>query len=79
MKIEMVEVSTNSVGVVTSSSFASIKDLLSQSSYNWGPNALMFENARFEIDAIHNLCITFTPRPSASPPPADSCNGDENA
>lgn len=64
-RIETVEVSTNSVRVVTSRSFPSIKDLLSQNPYTWGPNVLMFEDARFEIDTNRNLRITFTPSQSA--------------
>jgi hypothetical protein len=65
LKIETVDISTNSVRLVTSRSFASIKELLSQNPYTWGPNALMFENARFELDTNRNLRITFTPNQGA--------------
>jgi hypothetical protein len=60
-EIEKLEVSTNSVRVVTRHSFASLKELLSQSVYSWGPSLLMFEDARFETDTNQNLRITFTP------------------
>jgi hypothetical protein len=60
-KIEAIEISTNSVRMVTSRSFASIKELLSESVYSWGPSFLMFGNARFELDTNRNLRITFTP------------------
>jgi hypothetical protein len=65
LSIRSVEVLTNSVRILTSRSFASIKELLSEHPYTWGPNALMFENARFELDTNHNLRITFTPNQSA--------------
>ena len=66
LKIETVEVSTNSVRIVTTRSFASIKELLSENPYTWGPNALMFENARFELATNGNLRVTFTPNQGAA-------------
>jgi len=65
VSIHSVEVSTNSVRVMTSRSFASIKELLSEHPYTWGPNALMLENVRFELDTNRNLRITFIPNQSA--------------
>jgi len=61
LKVETVEVSSNSVLLVTTASFASLKDLLSESPYSWGPAILMFEEARAEIDTNHNFRMTFTP------------------
>lgn len=60
-EIEKLEVGTNSVRVVTRNGFASLKELLSQSVYSWGPSLLMFEDARFETDTNQNLRLTFTP------------------
>ncbi len=64
--IDAVEVSSNSVRLVTTRTYASLKELLSQSPYTWGPTALMFEDARVEIDTNHNLRITFTPNQAAA-------------
>lgn len=61
VKIDTVEVSSNSVRLVTTRSYTSLKELLSQSPYTWGPTALMFEDARVEIDTNHNFRLSFTP------------------
>ena len=65
-KIGTVEISTNTVRVVASRAFSSLKDLLSQNPYTWGPSVLMAENARFEIDTNHNLRISFTGSPASA-------------
>jgi hypothetical protein len=65
-EIERVEVSTNSVRLVTRRGFGSLKELLGQGVYSWGPNLLMFEEARFETDTNHNLRIIFTPAQNAA-------------
>ncbi len=59
-ELQRVEVSTNQVHLVTRRSYASIRELLSQSPYTWGPNVLMFEDARFELDTNRNLRVTLT-------------------
>jgi hypothetical protein len=64
-KIDTVEVATNSVRIVTTHAFASVKELLSQGPYSWGPTVLMFEDAVMELDTNHNLRITFTANPAA--------------
>jgi hypothetical protein len=64
-QLNRVAVSSNSVQMITSQSFSSVKALLSENIYSWGPNALMFEKARFELDTNHNLRITFTPAEGA--------------
>jgi hypothetical protein len=66
MKLGTVEISTNSVRIATTSSYASLKELLSQNVYIWGPNALMFDDGRFEIDTNRNLRMTFNASPGAS-------------
>jgi hypothetical protein len=66
VKLAAVEISTNNVRVVTTRSFASLKELFSQSPYTWGPTALMFEDARIELDTNHNLRITFTPNQASA-------------
>ena len=60
-EIEKLEVTTNSVRQVMRRSFGSLKELLSEGVSSWGPNILMFEDGRFEIDTNRNLRITFTP------------------
>src|SRR6266487_3499319 len=60
-KIETLEVTTNSVRMVTSRSFGSLRELLGESPWSWGPSQLMIENARFEMDTNGLLRITFTP------------------
>jgi hypothetical protein len=65
-EIEKLEVSTNSVRLVTWSGFGSLKELLSQGVYSWGPTLLMFDEARFETDTNHNLRITFAPSQNAA-------------
>ncbi len=65
-EIEKLEVSTNSVRLVTWRGFASLKELLSENIYSWGPTLLMFEEARFETDTNRNLRITFTPSQNAA-------------
>lgn len=65
VKIDTVEVSSNSVRLVTTRSYASLKELFSQNPYTWAPTALMFENARVETDTNRNLRITFTPNQAA--------------
>lgn len=59
IKLAAMDISSNSVRLVTSRSFASLKELLSQNPYTWGPNVLMFEDARLEVDTNHNLRLTF--------------------
>ena len=60
-KLDSVEVTSNSVRLVTTRAYASPKELLSQNAYAWGPNVLMPENVRAEIDTNHNFRITFIP------------------
>jgi hypothetical protein len=60
-EIEKLEVTTNSVRVVIRRSFGSLKELLSEGVYSWGPSLLIFEDGRFETDTNRNLRITFTP------------------
>jgi len=62
-KVETVEVSSNSVRIVTSRTFSSLIDLASENVGGWGPNFAMleFENARFEIDASKQLRLTLNP------------------
>jgi len=61
MKVETVEVMTNNVRVVTSRTFASLQELLSQNPYTWGPGGLAFDDARLALDTNRNLSLTFTP------------------
>jgi hypothetical protein len=65
-RVDRVDVSTNSVRLATGRSFASLKELLSQSPYTWGPTILMYDDARFEIDTNRNLRITFSTAQNAS-------------
>jgi hypothetical protein len=65
-EIEQVGVSTNLVRLVTRRGFGSLKELLGQGVYAWGPSLLMFEGARFGTDTNHNLRITFTPAQNAA-------------
>lgn len=65
LEIEKLEVSTNSVRLVSRRAFASLKELLSQNLYSWGPSLLMFEGARVETDTNRNLRITFQPAQQA--------------
>jgi hypothetical protein len=65
MKIEALEVSTNSVRVVTGQAFPSLQELLRESLGSWGPAFLMIEDARLETDAEGQLHITFTPSQGA--------------
>lgn len=60
-KIESLEVTTNSVRVVMSQSFGSLKDLLGENPWSWGPSLLMIENTRIETDTNGLLRVTFTP------------------
>lgn len=66
LKLEKVDGSTNSLRVVTTRSFPSLPDLLSQSPWSWGPTVLMFENARFELDTNRNFRLTFVPSKEAA-------------
>jgi len=66
LEIEKCEVSTNSVRLVTRRPFASLKELLSENPYSWGPSMLMFEGARLETDTNRNLRLTFTPAQAAA-------------
>lgn len=66
MKLEGLEVSSNSVCLVTTRSFASLKELFSHNPYTWGPTVLMFEDARAELDTNQNLRITFTPNQTSA-------------
>jgi hypothetical protein len=66
INLASVEALTDSVRLVTSHSFTSLKELLSQSPYTWGPNVLMFEDASAEIDTNHNFRITFSANPATS-------------
>ena len=43
-KIEQIEITTNSVRVVSSRALSSLKDLLSSSLWSWGPAGMMFNN-----------------------------------
>ncbi|MCX6925639.1 MAG: hypothetical protein NT154_20875, partial [Verrucomicrobia bacterium] len=60
-EVDQVEATTNSVRLVTRRSFASLKELLGQHVYSWGPSIMMFEEARFEIDTNRNVRLTLTP------------------
>lgn len=64
--IDSLEVLSNSVRIVATRSFASLKDLLGEGVWNWGPIALMVEDARFEIDTNQQLRITFIPSKEAA-------------
>ncbi len=66
LEVEKLELSTNSVRVVTRRTFASLKELLSQNAYSWEPTLLMSENVRFETDTNRNLRITFMPSGEAA-------------
>ncbi len=60
LKIERIETSTNTVRLVSSRTFPSLKDLLSENVYGWGPTLLMIQEARFEMDTNRNLRISLT-------------------
>ncbi len=66
LRVENVEGATNLVRLLTARAFSSLKELLSESPYTWGPNALMHMEARFEIDTNRNLRITFPPTSGAA-------------
>src|ERR1041385_623322 len=59
VKIDKIELTTNSVRVIMTRSFSSLKALLSENIYTWAPNILMLQSARFEMDTNRNLRITF--------------------
>lgn len=63
--IEAVDVTSNSVRIVTSRAFGSLKELLSENLWSWGPTLLMFEDARFETDTNGQFRVTFTPAKGA--------------
>jgi len=65
-EVEKVEVSTNSVRVVTRRGFGSLRELLSENAHFWGPSLLMYDEARFETDTNRNLRITFSPAQGAA-------------
>jgi hypothetical protein len=65
-KLNAVEISSNTVRIVTSSSFGSLKELLSESAYSWGPSLLMVQSARLEMDTNRNLMLTFAPNRDAA-------------
>ncbi len=60
LTVQKVDLSSNSVRLVTGRMFGSLKELLSETPYTWGPHFLMFENARLEIDTNRNLRLTFS-------------------
>jgi hypothetical protein len=66
LEVDTVEVSSNRVRLVTRWPFPSLKELLSQTPFTWGPNVLMFEDARAELDTNHNFRLSFTPGQGAS-------------
>ena len=66
LEVEKLELTTNSVRVVTRRTFASLKELLSQHASSWEPTLLMSENVRFETDTNRNLRITFMPSGDAA-------------
>jgi len=64
LKIEKLEVSTNTVQLVTQRDFASLKELLSESVHSWG--LLSYDEVRFETDTNRNLRISFHPLQDAT-------------
>jgi hypothetical protein len=60
-KTEVLDATSNSVRVVVSRTFASLKELAGQNLWSWGPSLLMAEDARFEIDSNQQFRVTFTP------------------
>lgn len=66
LTVDDVKVTSNTVEIVTSQRFPSLKDLLSQHLYNWGPSMLMVQNARAELDTNKNLRLTFSVPPEAA-------------
>jgi len=59
-KVERVEVGSNTVRVVTSRTFATLKQLASQSPWSWAPYQLRLDNALFETDTNRNLRVVLT-------------------
>ena len=66
IEIEKIEATTNSVRLVTRRGFGSLKELLGENAYSWGPNLLMYDEVRFETDTNRNLRITFSPSQGAA-------------
>jgi hypothetical protein len=60
VKIDSIQVATNTVRIVTTRSFATLKDLISENPYSWSPMILMLSNARAEIDTNHNFRLTLS-------------------
>lgn len=60
------EVTTNTVRMVTSQSFDSLKELFGQNLHSWGPTELLFENARLETDTNRLLRLTFVPHSTSA-------------
>lgn len=59
--LEGVQVSSNSVRITTSRTFESLKELLGENLWSWGPTVLMFEDVRVEQDTNGQFRVTFTP------------------
>ena len=61
IKIESIDISSNTVRVVTTHSFVSLEDLLRNPYLLWGQSGLAFESLRFEKDSEGRLRLTLTP------------------
>jgi hypothetical protein len=64
--IESIDLTSNSVHIVSTRAFPSLKDLLGANVYLWGPGILMPESARIETDTNQNLRITFASNPQTA-------------
>ena len=63
--IQQIEITTNSVRVVSSRALSSLKDLLSSSFWSWGPAGMMFDNAVAETRADGQFQLSFSPSKNA--------------
>ena len=56
-----VEANSNSVRIITSRTFPTLKQFASQNLWSWMPYQLRLENVRYETDTNRNLRIVLTP------------------
>jgi len=63
VKIESVDVKSNSVRTAMTVAYTSLEEFLRNSAVFWGQSGLSFENLRFEKDTNSNLRVTMTPHP----------------